>query len=52
MGILRDLFDACMEAGKVLKCDEEFGLQVAQARARLVPMQIGKAGNLQEWIED
>ena len=52
MGILRDLFDACVEAGKILKTDKEFGQQVAQARARLAPMQIGKKGNLQEWIED
>ena len=52
MGILRDLFDACIEAGKILKTDKEFGQQVARARARLAPMQIGKKGNLQEWIED
>ena len=48
MGILRDLFDACIEAGKILKTDKEFGQQVARARARLAPMQIGKKGNLQE----
>jgi len=52
MGILRDLFAACIEAGKVLKCDEKFGSTLAKARARLAPMQIGKAGNLHEWIED
>ena len=52
MQILRDLFGAVVEAGKVLKTDKEFGQQVARARARLAPMQIGKKGNLQEWIED
>jgi len=52
MGILRDLFDACVQAGKILKQDEAFCRQVAEARARLAPLQIGKAGNLQEWIED
>jgi len=52
MGILRDLFDACVQAGKILKQDEAFCKQVADARARLAPMQVGKAGNLQEWIED
>jgi alpha-L-fucosidase 2 len=50
--ILRDLFAACVEAGKVLKTDEKFCRQVAKARGRLAPMLIGKQGNLQEWIED
>ncbi len=52
MGILRDLFDAVVSAGKILGTDEKFCQQVAAARARLAPMQIGKMGNLQEWIED
>ena len=52
MGILRDLFADCIEAGKVLKTDEPFCQQVAAARARLAPLQIGRQGNLQEWIED
>lgn len=50
--ILRDLFAACLEAGKVLKTDEKFCRQVAKARARLAPMLVGKQGNLQEWLED
>jgi alpha-L-fucosidase 2 len=52
MQIIRDLFAACIEAGRVLKTDEVFGQKVAATRARLAPMQIGKKGNLQEWIED
>jgi len=52
MQILRDLFDACVEAGRILKIDEEFCQKVAAVRARFAPMQIGKQGNLQEWIED
>ncbi len=52
MGILRDLFAACIEAGKVLHDDKKFCQQVAAARARLAPLQIGRQGNLQEWIED
>jgi alpha-L-fucosidase 2 len=35
-----------------LKTDAAFGRQVAKARARLAPMQVGKQGNLQEWLED
>ena len=52
MGILRDLFDACVQSGKILGTDEKFCQQVAAARARLAPLQIGQQGNLQEWIED
>ena len=52
MCVLRDLFDACVEAGKILDVDKDFCDQVARARQRLAPLQIGKRGNLQEWIED
>ena len=52
MCVLRDLFDACVEAGKILDVDKEFCDQVARARQRLAPLQVGKRGNLQEWIED
>ena len=52
MGILRDLFAACIEAGKILNTDQEFCQRVGEARARLAPFQIGRHGNLQEWIED
>jgi len=52
MSILRELFEACVEAGKVLKTDDEFCQKVVAARARLAPLQIGKQGNLQEWLED
>ena len=52
MCVLRDLFEACVEAGKILDIDKEFCGQVARARQRLAPLQVGKRGNLQEWIED
>lgn len=52
MGILRDLFDAVVEAGRILDTDHEFRQRVARARQRLAPMQVGNHGNLQEWIED
>ena len=52
MGILRDLFTACIESGKILGVDEDFGKQVAAARARLAPMQVGSLGQIQEWLED
>jgi alpha-L-fucosidase 2 len=50
--IIRDLFGNCIEAAEVLGVDEDFRQQLAATRARLAPNQIGKAGQLQEWLED
>jgi alpha-L-fucosidase 2 len=50
--IVRDLFTACVEAGKILGSDSEFRAQVARARERLAPMQVGRHGQLQEWLDD
>ena len=52
MQILRDLFAHSIEASETLGVDEDFRKQVAAARARLAPNQIGAAGQLQEWLED
>jgi alpha-L-fucosidase 2 len=52
MCVLRELFDACVESGKILDQDKEFCEKVAAARKKLAPLQIGKPGNLQEWVED
>ena len=52
MSIMRDLFDACIAATKVLQQDEAFRIEVEHARARLLPMQIGRHGQLQEWSVD
>jgi alpha-L-fucosidase 2 len=52
MQILRDLFDRCIRAAEILKCDESFRQQLAEARAQLAPHQVGRGGQLQEWLED
>ena len=52
MQILRDLFDQCIRAAEVLGADKEFSAKLSSTRARLAPMQIGKAGQLQEWLDD
>ncbi len=52
MQILRDLFANCIQAAEILGVDKDFRAQVAAARARLAPNQIGEAGQLQEWLED
>jgi alpha-L-fucosidase 2 len=50
--ILRDLFTNCIQAAEILDVDKGFRRQLAATRARLAPNQIGKAGQLQEWLED
>jgi alpha-L-fucosidase 2 len=50
--ILRDLFDAVVEASIMLDRDPDFRALVLAARDRLPPHRIGKAGQLQEWLED
>ncbi|MBP1635468.1 MAG: Alpha-L-fucosidase, partial [Acidobacteria bacterium] len=52
MQILGDLFGYVAEAASILGTDEEFRRQVLEARSKLAPMQIGKDGGLQEWLED
>ena len=52
MEILRDLFAECVTAAETLGTDQEFRAQVAAARARLAPLQVGQAGQLQEWPQD
>ncbi len=52
MQIVRDLFANTMKAAETLGLDGDFRKQLAAARARLAPNQIGGAGQLQEWLED
>ena len=50
--ILRDLFAQCIKASEILELDNELRGKLSVMRTRLAPMQIGKAGQLQEWLED
>jgi alpha-L-fucosidase 2 len=52
MEILHDLFSNCISASEILGVDKEFRQKLVTARARLAPLQIGKAGQLQEWLDD
>lgn len=52
MQILRDLFFQCIQSAQVLGIDPEFRAKIAEIRSRLAPMQIGRAGQLQEWLDD
>jgi alpha-L-fucosidase 2 len=50
--ILRDLFANTKKAAEILGRDPELRKQLETTRARLAPSQIGKAGQLQEWLDD
>ena len=50
--LLRDLFDACLQAIDLLETDTAFADTLRGVRARLPQDRIGKAGQLQEWRED
>ena len=53
--ILRDLFAAVAEAAKALGREREDAgtlAELADRRARLAPLRIGRWGQLQEWTED
>lgn len=52
MQIIRDVFDGYGELSEVLGRDEDLALQAASMAGRLAPNQIGKHGQIQEWIED
>jgi hypothetical protein len=50
--IIRDLFTNCIRAAEILGVDADFRQTLATARSRLAPSQIGKASQLQEWLDD
>ncbi|MFC2090825.1 glycoside hydrolase N-terminal domain-containing protein [Bacteroidota bacterium] len=50
--MIGDLFKMCMEAAEILKMDQVFSERVKQHYEKLMPPQIGKYGQLQEWYED
>ena len=52
MALIRELFTNCIHASKELGVDQEFAAKLDAARARLLPYQIGRYGQLQEWSID
>ncbi|PWS28794.1 alpha-L-fucosidase [Pedobacter yonginense] len=50
--IIRSLFKNCIEASKVLGKDEAFRKNLITKLQQLAPNQIGKFGQLQEWLQD
>ena len=52
MALIRELFTNCITASKKLGLDADFASRLAAATKRLIPYQIGKYGQLQEWSID
>ncbi len=50
--IIRNLFANTIEAAQILGVDEEFVGMLKEKRSKIAPNNIGKYGQLQEWLED
>ena len=50
--IIRALFDSCAKASAILDVDAEFRARLQEMHERIAPNQIGRLGQLQEWLED
>jgi alpha-L-fucosidase 2 len=46
------LYTMCIESSKTLSIDDDLRERLETARAKLPPFQIGRHGQLQEWLED
>jgi len=52
LGIVRDLFTQTAQAAAILGLDDAFRQQLLAKCQKLAPFQIGKYGQLQEWLDD
>jgi len=50
--IIRDLFSNCIRASEILGVDEDLRRKLTELKERIAPNQIGRYGQLQEWLED
>lgn len=50
--IIRSLLGWTIEASEILDVDADLRGELADARSRIAPNQIGRQGQLQEWLED
>jgi alpha-L-fucosidase 2 len=50
--LLRDLFARTITASEILGVDAAFRDTLSSLRAKLAPNQVGRLGQLQEWLED
>lgn len=52
MQICRELFGSCIQAASILQQDGAFAQHLDSVRKRLAPLQIGAAGDINEWLDD
>jgi alpha-L-fucosidase 2 len=52
LAIIRELFNDYLKAGEVLNADPDLRKKVKNALKIMLPYQVGKEGNLQEWYYD
>ena len=52
MALIRDLFVNCIDAAEILDMDVEFRALLQSRLDQLLPYQIGRHGQLQEWFKD
>lgn len=50
--IIRELFNNCIAASEILDVDQDLREQLQDMVGRIAPNQIGRHGQLQEWLED
>ncbi len=50
--LMHELFSSCIEASQILNADSDFRNKLKAACDQLPPYQIGKYGQIQEWLED
>ncbi|MHB1034636.1 MAG: glycoside hydrolase family 95 protein [Pirellulales bacterium] len=50
--IIRDLLANTIAAADILGVDRQFAAKLGEIRAQIAPNQVGKYGQLQEWLED
>ncbi|WP_168122412.1 glycoside hydrolase family 95 protein [Paenibacillus sp. HB172176] len=52
IALMRELFANCIEAARILEEDVSFSDELQAALKRLLPLRIGRHGQLQEWYRD
>lgn len=50
--LIREIFSNCIKVSHLLGIDAELGQRLEAALAKLPPYQVGKHGQLQEWLKD
>jgi alpha-L-fucosidase 2 len=50
--LIRALMSETIQAANILKTDKKFAAELSEVRSRVAPDQVGKHGQLQEWLED